>query len=309
MKSVLSKCLVISLSNIGDVVLTAPVIDVLLREFPQSTIDIVTGPKVTGFFAGNTRLNQFIIDKSKGLQGWIALARELRQYHYEVIVDLRQTCLPLLLKAKRKTDLIVFPYNGHRQYKHMSLLHRFKELNLSDAPRQSFTPEHVSRIQENGYVMIAPSAQDEKKRWAPSRFVELANELLRRGEKIVWIGASADIPLLENITSQLTQPTLNLAGQLNLRQLLDVIQRSKYVIVHDSGPMHMASYLNAPVVALWGLTPLKSYGPWGKQYVVVSRQADCARCQNPRLEVAHECMQHITLNDVLQGIDRLAAHI
>lgn len=304
-----SRCLVISLSNIGDVILTAPVIDILLREFPQSIIDVVTSPKVPGFFSGHPRLNQLTIDKSKGLQGWIALARELRLNPYELIVDLRQTCLPLFLKSKRKTGFIVFKYNGHSKYKHISLLRSFKNLDLSDAPPQAIQPEPVDMLKGNGYVMIAPSAQDEKKRWEPRHFIELGNELLRRGERLVWVGAHADKTLLEHIGSQLTHPTETLAGVLTLRQLAEVMRRSKYVIVHDSGPMHMASYLNVPLVALWGLTGLKGYGPWGKRFAVVSRQKDCARCQDPHLTESHQCMNLIAVKDVLEGIDQLITRL
>ncbi len=49
--------LVISLTNIGDVVLTCPVIDALIHRFPLASVSIVIGPKAQGLFEKNPYIN------------------------------------------------------------------------------------------------------------------------------------------------------------------------------------------------------------------------------------------------------------
>ena len=57
----IKKILVISLTNIGDVVLTFPVIDILKKDFPASNISVVIGPKAQTLLMGNPYLDKIYI--------------------------------------------------------------------------------------------------------------------------------------------------------------------------------------------------------------------------------------------------------
>ena len=50
----INKILVISLSNIGDVILTLPVMDILLGDFPRAKFSVVVGPKAETLFKGES---------------------------------------------------------------------------------------------------------------------------------------------------------------------------------------------------------------------------------------------------------------
>ena len=76
-------------------------------------------------------------------------------------------------------------------------------------------------------------------------------------------------------------------------------------MAHDSGVMHLASYLNVPLVALWGPTSLEKYAPWGKRSVIVRRNEKCVRCLDPKSDAAHNCMSFIGADDVIEAIQDL----
>ena len=60
-KSSVKKILVISLSNIGDVILTFPVIDILKEELPAAQLSVVVGPKAVSLFDDNPYIKEVII--------------------------------------------------------------------------------------------------------------------------------------------------------------------------------------------------------------------------------------------------------
>ena len=69
--------------------------------------------------------------------------------------------------------------------------------------------------------------------------------------------------------------------------------------------MHLASYLNVPLVALWGPTNIDRYAPWVKKSIVVRRNEKCVRCQDPKSGLVHNCMSFIEADDVIKAGESL----
>ena len=91
--------LVVSMTNIGDAVLTCPVIDILRRDFPQSKMDVVTGPKAVSLFEDNPNFGVKVFNKQASLIQKFAWFSQLAQVHYDCVVDLRHTMLPFFFRA------------------------------------------------------------------------------------------------------------------------------------------------------------------------------------------------------------------
>ena len=106
-KNVIKKILVISLSNIGDVILTFPVIDILKRDFAEARIDLVVGINGESLVAGNPCLGKIYVYR-KNQTPWAILQwlRTLAKERYDCVVDLRNTAIPFLISAKIRTPLM-----------------------------------------------------------------------------------------------------------------------------------------------------------------------------------------------------------
>src|SRR5580692_2059151 len=102
-KSAPKNILVVSQTNIGDVVLTCPVIDILRRDFPQAKMDVVVGPKAASLFADNPDINVNVFDKQDPLNKKYAWFLDLYKTHYDCMVDLRRTALVLFLAPRFAT--------------------------------------------------------------------------------------------------------------------------------------------------------------------------------------------------------------
>src|SRR5450755_129143 len=118
-KSKPKNILVVSQTNIGDVVLTCPVIDILRQDFPQAKMDVVVGPKAVSLFEDNPNITIKIFDKQAPLKQKSAWFFDLYQQHYDAVVDLRHTMLPFFLRPKYATPLLFGKsFIGHKKDMH-----------------------------------------------------------------------------------------------------------------------------------------------------------------------------------------------
>jgi heptosyltransferase-2 len=315
--------LVINLSNIGDVVLTSPAMDIVIRDFPNAAFSIVTGPKPASLFEGNLRIQKIhIFDKHQCLWDQVKWVWELRKYHYDLIVDFRNTAIGLLLCPKWGTWPMIFPdKRSHLKDQHLSRLKDLYDFDPRSAPAAVLLPSpEDERVVENSlksflgnddfFVAIAPKAADKDKTWMKEGFVELCRGLHQNfGVKIALIGSNEDRPLIDFIKHESKAPLLNLGGCLNLIQSVALLKRAGIAIVHDSGPMHMASYYNRPIVALFGHTDPEFSRPWSSLYRVIRKNKDCERCHDHKSAVGHQCMQAIHPADVLKAFGEIYAQV
>ena len=102
------KILVISLSNIGDIILTTPVISILREHFPSSCIKVLVGPKGLSLFENCKTVDEVIIfDKHVSWLKQVNFVLKLRKEKFDLVVDLRNTVIPLLIGARFRTSLFV----------------------------------------------------------------------------------------------------------------------------------------------------------------------------------------------------------
>src|SRR5688572_18332388 len=86
----IKKILLISFSNIGDAVLSLPVLENLRRQHPQAEIDVWTGPRAKVVFEGDLRVSRLLVrERPRGLAARWAQISEIRRGGYDLIVDLR----------------------------------------------------------------------------------------------------------------------------------------------------------------------------------------------------------------------------
>ncbi len=313
--------LVITLSNIGDVIATALVIDILLRDFPHAKLSVITGGKPASLFEGNSRIeNIHIYDKTLS---WIAKFKwilGLRKYRYDLVVDLRNSMIGFLLLPRWITSLmIVSDRHLHMKDRHLQRLHLLYDEGVGDAAKLAIKASRNDEQIVSGllgssahpFVVVAPRAADSAKTWSPEKFHNVCRSIVEQYPvKIVLIGSSEDVAVVEYIRSSSPARMINLAGKINLIQTVDLIQKSLMVIAHDSGPMHISSYLNKSVVALFGPTDPEFSHPWGQGVSkVIEHKDQCQRCKNPTLSVNHTCMDMISEQEVLQAFGEIYATI
>ncbi len=151
------------------------------------------------------------------------------------------------------------------------------------------------------------------KRWPADRFVAAALAL-REKTRCRWVlfGGADDRALAETIAGDIAratgEPPLNLAGKTSLCELAAVLKICDLVLTNDTGPMHLAAAVGAPVTAVFGSTSPELTGPvFSKRARVVRGQAPCAPCFRRQCPIDLRCLRGIeTAQVVAAALDCLA---
>ncbi len=115
-----------------------------------------------------------------------------------------------------------------------------------------------------------PGDELESKRWSKGNFGALAERLVQAyGATILLVGGPDDVAICGAIEQYADVSLANVAGALSFAQLGALIQRCHLFIGNDSSPMHLAAAVGTPVVALFGPTSPRKFGPYGTGNAVV----------------------------------------
>ena len=309
-KSQVKRILVITLSNMGDIILTTPVIRALSKEFPASRIDVMVGPSGKDIFNKDPRIFKLIIyDKHLPISEKRRLQLKLKRLKYDIVVDLRNTVLPLLLGPKYRTSpMQAFPKSiVHKKHKHLYRLYCFDIRNLSE---DSYI--HISRedeeyvdnlIKEAGVtepiIVINPGAKGHLKRWQIDGFAELADRLISEcGACVIFIGLNEDKDIVSLIMEKMRGDAHNFVNKTNIRQVAGLIKRAKLLITNDSAPLHLGCAVGTRVLSIFGPTDPRKYGPTGEFDVVINKKLSCSPCESAECKYSHECMKLISVDEV-----------
>ena len=321
MKTKNTKILFITLSNFGDVILTLPVLDALREHFPQNEITVMVGPRAKEIFEKNLYIHNLIIyDKHAPLLEKIKLFFHLCKQHFDVVIDLRNTLYGALLPAGYKTSpfLRVPASISHMKERNLYRLRtalRLRSLMIESAPNKSFyiSQEYTSQILEkqgisprDKFIIIAPAARGISRRWDKDNFVQVCRDLTRE-YKVILIGAQTDKPLTQYIKENCPQNVFDFAGLTNITQLAHLLSVAVLVIACDTGILHLASYMDAPILALFGPSNEEKYGPWSQKVnIVLSKEIFCRPCEVAKCRFkTTDCMRLIRPDNVIAQAHRI----
>jgi heptosyltransferase-2 len=145
-------------------------------------------------------------------------------------------------------------------------------------------------------IALAPGSVWATKRWPYYR--ELA-QLLARDGRIVVVGGPSDTPLAREIIGAVPD-AVDATDALPLLASAELIGRCAVIVTNDSAPLHLASAMETPTVAVFGPTvPDFGFGPLAPARVVVGHESlacrPCDRHGPRRCPLVHfRCMRELT---------------
>jgi heptosyltransferase-3 len=136
-------------------------------------------------------------------------------------------------------------------------------------------------LRAGGFVHVHPASRWAFKCWPAERVAALCDALAAKGWAIVL--SSAPDPnekaLIADVRVAATAPSVDLSGQLSLKELAALTARARLFVGVDSAPMHIAAAMGTPVVAIFGPSGDLEWGPWGTaSRVVASNKHPCRPC-------------------------------
>jgi heptosyltransferase-2 len=147
------------------------------------------------------------------------------------------------------------------------------------------------------------------RRWPVGAYRAVAERLAGAGLRVALVGDANDRWVLEHFAGL---EIVDLLGTLALRDTLRVLRDAAIVLSHDTGPMHLARLVRAPLVALFGPTTPSEFMLEDERTTVLwgGRHLACRPCYDGRdfAECGDNvCMQSIRVDDAWAAVERLIA--
>jgi lipopolysaccharide heptosyltransferase II len=328
--------LVIRTDRVGDVLLSTPAVRALREQFPQSRISFLATPYTKELLLGNPDISEMLVyDHHLSLTGKLRFIGELKRRNFDLAVVLFPAFLPALIAFLSGAPFRAgYPVDGSgflltekvgldNRYKHEieSSLEVVRVIGVDTAnkkPALIVTPEAEAYAEafftkndivvSDAVVGVHPGAFEEYQRWEASGFAQAADFLISELKaKVIILGGSLDRETKNAVIKSMKQAPIVSDDNLNLQQLAALIKRCRVFLGNNSGPMHIASALEVPVVAVFGsIHPMDSqskWAPYGENNIIVKKAVDCQGC-DPACCRDYKCIKSVTAQEVIAALRR-----
>jgi len=331
------KCLIIGPSWVGDMVMAQSLFMVLKQKNPALQIDVMAPAWSAALLERMPEVSE-ILDMPLGhgqlqLKQRYQLGKSLRSQHYDQAIllpnSLKSALLPFWANVAQRTG-----YLGEMRYGLLNDIHpldksvltmtvqRFvaladtRRIDLKDIPVPALKvdADKISRVLEKfklntqqPVLSLCPGAEyGPAKQWPAEYYAALAQEKSDQGWQVWIFGSEKDQAIGIQIKQLLSERAINLCGQTQLAEAIDLMSVSSAVVSNDSGLMHMAAALAVPVVGVYGSSDPGFTPPLGKNSAMVSLNLECSPCFKRVCPLGHtHCLQELKPEKVLAALDSL----
>ncbi len=272
------RLLVVTLSNIGDLVLTTPVFEALAATCPGQLIDVIGDARSSALLRAAPYVGEIHnYDKRASFAARLSFLRRCRARRYELVVDLRTVHLGWLLRARRRLRKREGRVPGrHAVLEHFTALRPLLgataepppcRVHLDPAARQR-AQDLLSGLPGTRWLAVAPGANYAGKKWPRQAFADLVRRAAQDVDAVVLLGSAQDMADTEYLASA-GPPARDLAGRTSLLEAAALLARCHAFVGNDSGLGHMAAAVGVPTLTVFGPGDPPRYRPWGEAARIV----------------------------------------
>jgi len=323
------RILIIRLSSIGDVILTTPILKKLKEKNKNLKIDFIVLDKFKDAIDGNPNIDNLIVfkkDTDDGIKNIIRFSKILKENNYDYVFDLhskiRSRLITFFLGVK------TFRYIKRSLYKTILVkLGLIKYRADNTIVKNYFDAFNILRIKYSGedlefnfskkdekkvesykdYVVFAPGASKNTKKWTIEGFGELAKLVSERyNTEIILIGSAKEKDECEKINKISGNLCINLAGELNLKESGALLSKAKFLVTNDSGPFHIGRGVKTKSYVIFGTTDPNMF-EYDKLGVLIYGNEPCSPCSlhgDKKCPKGHfNCMKNISAEDIMKKIE------
>lgn len=344
------RILIIKPSSFGDVIHTLPVLNGLGHKFPRAKISWLVSTSCAGLLEGHPALDEVIrFDRKRyGRIGrsfritleFAAFVRDLRARRFDLVLDLqglfRSGFMSMASGAATRVGFasareLAWLFYTHRINvgdQEMHATDRYylfaRSLGFADVPITFNLPVRASAraaveatLTREGiapgepYVLMAPGTRWETKRWPAEHFAAVARRIQsEHGLPIVLTGMPDEAEIAGRVAELAGGRMVDLTGKTGLAEVIALVAGATIVLMHDSGPMHLATALGKPMVAIYGPTSPQRTGPYRRAETIARLDLPCSPCYLKRLADCphgHRCMHDLLPDAVYANVARALA--
>jgi heptosyltransferase II len=299
-------------SWLGDAVMITPAIENLVNCFKDIEITLIGSFVSVEVLKNHPKVTKtFILDKTLfNLFKTLVKVGEFDAY-FSFRGSLRSKLIKFCIRSKIKYQFDKNHYSrGHQVEKYNNFINDCMNANLQAGKLKLYNYDRGLN-KKNKLLGINPGASyGSAKRWYPKEFAEVASELSRQYDIIIF-GGFQEIDLAADIEKYLNKKGIvnyqNLAGKTSIDNLIRQISNLDLLITGDSGPMHLAAVFEIPTVTIFGPTKDQETSQWlNERGISLKKNLECQPCMKRTCPLQHHnCMKLIKSSDVLKALKKI----
>jgi heptosyltransferase-2 len=326
---------------LGDLAMSLPALRAVRRGFPSSHFAVLLRHELASLLDGVLWIDEVIPYRhAPGLRGLgerLAVGARLRARGFDLAIvlpgsfesALRVTLAGIPHRIGFATDarqlLLSTPVPWtreleatHQSERYLTLLQVGLGLACDGAgPKLEIGAPHRGRMQawlaahrrrpHASLVAVAPTAAyGPAKEWPLAHHAALIGLLADAGAEPVLVGSAADRPACASIAAASGADPLVAAGETSVGELAALLAQCDGVVGNDSGVVHVAAAVGAPVVAIFGSTSPARTAPRGAPLRLLQRPIECSPCFARTCRTGDmACVRDITPGEVAAALEDL----
>ncbi len=291
------------LSAIGDICHTLPVVRTLQKNWPQTKLTWIIGKTEYQLVNEIEGIDFIVFDKTKGIKAYRQIYKQLKNRSFDALLHMQMSFRTSLINLMVKTNIKLgfdkqrakdmqwlftnykIPYKAQQHvidsfFGFSETLGIAEHLYQWDIPTDSvsletlLTDTNIKLDINQPYIVISPCSSMAYRNWNAEGYAAVADAIAQQYRlPVVLTGGSSNIEraMAETICWRAKSPLINLVGKTALKQLLLLLKQAHCVISPDSGPAHMATAVNTPVIGLYACTNPDRARPYLSEQWLVNR--------------------------------------
>ncbi len=315
------RVLVVKMSSLGDLFHALPVVNRIHEEW-GALVDWVTNEsyaRLVERFSPVNRVIEFPRNRFASRAG--SFIKSLRRDRYDYVFDMQGLLKSALVtKAARGgkrigpsfhregSHLFYDEVTGPRNKKRHAIDENADLLDYLKIDRGVFRCpvefDHPEGLPPGPKIGLLPCSRWKTKNWPPEYFIEAAEQLKEKAHMYVF-GSLDDRDVCREIAHESGHEVTDMCAKTSLVELGGWLEAMDLVITVDSGPMHIASAVGTPILALFGATDAQRTGPHGDQHRVLQREElGCQPCLSRNCQLPEKdirCLKGLKVNQVVDA--------
>jgi ADP-heptose:LPS heptosyltransferase len=339
------RILVSRLRQIGDVILSLPLVDALHARFPEARIDYLAEEGPAEAAVGHPAITTVHATPAKGrglLPAPWRVLRALRAANYDWVIDLYGNPRSAILAAWTSAPIRVGPMRRARRhfYSHhipvvreplSAVSHHLLALHALGVDAEASAPRlYLSAAEEAaGRDLLAERIRSSSgpgdsgggpciglhvgnrwsaKRWPEERFAALLRALSKSGCRPVVLAGPGEEELAKRVARAVPPTGVGVVAGLPLRLYWGVLASLDVLVTNDGSPLHAGPALGVPTVGILGPTVPEIWFPYDARlgHQLLCKDIWCRPCH--RHECARlDCLDWISVEEARRAVVRALA--
>ena len=331
------KILFIQTAFIGDAILASSMWESWHAQHPEDELHVCVRAGNESLFRDHPFLAKVHVWQKRGgsmlrYSKLVSLGLQLRKMRFDVVITPhRHASSGILARLTAAPHRAAFDQHPLRPWFTHGAPHRF-EAGLHETQRNHallepwlneaallpprLYPSTLASLPQEPFGVMAPTSQWGTKQWPEDKWVELCNRLREYSGSIVLLRGASDFELLNRIQQHSVHPKLLVCTHFSLLESAGAMKQAQWVIANDSGPLHLASAVDAATVAIFcSTTPDFGFGPVATKNAVIESTVElpCRPCglhgHRSCPEGHYRCGIDIQVDQVLKALSRWSSTI